>query len=166
MRNVINIIRQKPFSHDHIKRSKTILQSSQVLLSGLASFLHPEKQNTVLLIENEPSIQFAHNYYLTKMGFTVASAKNGAEALQLFEQSNYILILLDIDLPDMSGIEVCHQMRAHTKNMRIPIIAVTAAEYEITSACLAAGANEVIFKPISFRELQTVLKKHIPLPSS
>jgi DNA-binding response OmpR family regulator len=118
----------------------------------------------ILLVEDDPITQFVHTDYLTKMGYVVECATTGAQALQMFEDHNYMLVLLDIGLPDIKGTEVCKRMRTHKEKGFIPVIALTAGkDKKIIMACLTAGAREVISKPLTFDQLKNLLTKHIQL---
>jgi CheY-like chemotaxis protein len=178
----IDILYKKPLPIANMQKLNILLNAMDLFIRGIEKLLPVDKQNTdtlpekacnavpldaspsVLLVEDAPIIQFTHQSYLTKMGFTVECAPNGTQAIQMFEQNNYALVLLDIGLPDISGIEVCRSMRANKKNIRIPIIVITGEDPEIVTNCLIAGANEVAFKPITLQELQKLLKKHITIP--
>jgi CheY-like chemotaxis protein len=116
----------------------------------------------VLLVEDNPLIQKFEIALLKEMNCIVIVAGTGQEALDAFH-SYYDLIFLDIDLPDMSGLAVATALR-HQKigAHKIPIIALTAQETDITFSCLAAGMNEVIAKPLTLKSLKAVLGRYLP----
>lgn len=120
----------------------------------------------ILLVEDNPLIQKAELFLFKKINCVVTVAGTGQEALDAFH-CHYDIIFLDIDLPDMSGIEVATSLR-HQKlgAHKIPIIALTAHESDITLACRAAGINEVLPKPLTLQSLEAVLRRHIPHFSS
>ncbi len=106
---------------------------------------------TVLVVEDEPSYVDVLQIGLKKEGFRVEVARDGAQALELFELVNPDLVLLDVMLPRVSGIDVCRQIR---KRSRIPIIMVTAKSAEIdTVVGLEVGADDYVTKPYRLREL-------------
>lgn len=108
-------------------------------------------QTKVLLAEDEESFIDALVIGLTREGFDVTVARDGSEALRLFESVKPDLILLDLMLPKMSGIDVCRKIRALSP---VPIIMVTAKGTEIdTVVGLEMGADDYVAKPYRLREL-------------
>jgi two-component system response regulator RegX3 len=106
---------------------------------------------TVLVVEDEASYVEALSVGLTREGFNVEVAVDGAEALLKFEDVQPDLVLLDVMLPKMSGIDVCRLMR---KRSQVPIIMVTAKGAEIdTVVGLEVGADDYVTKPYRMREL-------------
>jgi two-component system response regulator RegX3 len=106
---------------------------------------------TILVVEDEPSFVDALTIGLTREGFKVETATDGAEALERFDDIDPDLILLDVMLPKVSGIDVCRQLRKRTQ---IPIIMVTAKGAEIdTVVGLEVGADDYVTKPYRLREL-------------
>lgn len=109
-------------------------------------------QVTVLLVEDEPSFVDALVVGLKREGFRVEVASDGAEALDKFPAVRPDLVLLDIMLPRVSGIDVCRSIRE--KGSRVPIIMVTAKSSEIdTVVGLEVGADDYVSKPYRLREL-------------
>ncbi len=106
---------------------------------------------TVLVVEDETSYVEALTIGLTKEGFRVEVATDGVEALQRFDAVNPDVVLLDVMLPRISGIDVCRQLRKYS---RVPIIMVTAKSAEIdTVVGLEVGADDYVTKPYRMREL-------------
>jgi two-component system response regulator RegX3 len=106
---------------------------------------------TVLLVEDEESFVEALTLGLTREGFRVHAARDGAEALAVFDAVQPDLVLLDVMLPRVSGIDVCRELR---KRSRVPIIMVTAKGGEIdTVVGLEIGADDYVTKPYRLREL-------------
>jgi len=106
---------------------------------------------TVLLVEDEESFIDALTLGLKKEGFRVEVARDGMEALNKFDVVQPDLVLLDVMLPKISGIDVCRQLR---KKTQVPIIMVTAKGAEIdTVVGLEVGADDYITKPYRMREL-------------
>jgi two-component system response regulator RegX3 len=105
----------------------------------------------VLLAEDEESFIEALVIGLNHEGFNVVVARDGSEALRLFEESEPDLVLLDLMLPKLSGLDVCRSIRAHSS---VPIIMVTAKGTEIdTVVALEIGADDYVTKPYRLREL-------------
>jgi len=105
----------------------------------------------VLVVEDEESFSEALEFLLGKEGFSVITAATGSEALRKFEQGGIDLILLDLMIPEVSGTEVCRQIRAKSK---VPIIMLTAKDSEVDKVVgLEIGADDYVTKPYSAREL-------------
>jgi len=105
----------------------------------------------VLVVEDESSFSEALEFLLGKEGFSVVTAATGTEALKKFEQGGIDLVLLDLMLPEVSGTEVCRQIRAKSK---VPIIMLTAKDSEVDKVVgLEIGADDYVTKPYSAREL-------------
>jgi len=106
---------------------------------------------TVLVVEDEESFVEALTVGLKREGFRVQVAKDGAQALELFSAVAPDLVLLDVMLPKISGIDVCREIR---KQSKVPIIMVTAKGSEIdTVVGLEVGADDYVTKPYRLREL-------------
>jgi len=106
---------------------------------------------TVLVVEDEPSYVEALTIGLTREGFRVEVAVDGAEALARFDLVQPDVVLLDVMLPKISGVDVCRQLR---KRSQVPIIMVTAKGAEIdTVVGLEVGADDYVTKPYRMREL-------------
>jgi two-component system response regulator RegX3 len=105
----------------------------------------------VLVVEDEDSFSDALSYMLRKEGFEVSVAATGTQALTEFDRTGADIVLLDLMLPEMSGTEVCRQLRTRTN---VPIIMVTARDAEIDKVVgLEIGADDYVTKPYSPREL-------------
>jgi DNA-binding response OmpR family regulator len=105
----------------------------------------------VLVVDDEPNIREVVSLYLRRDGHAVVSAGDGDEALRLFQQTQPDLVVLDLMLPGLSGLEVCRQLQA---NRRVPLIMLTAkGEEEDRIVGLGVGADDYMVKPFSPREL-------------
>jgi two-component system, OmpR family, response regulator RegX3 len=105
----------------------------------------------ILLVEDEAALVDALEYALTAESFDVVVATDGEHALQMFDQQRPDLVLLDVMLPGLSGVEVCKRIRARSA---VPIIMVTARDTEIDKVVgLELGADDYVTKPFSTREL-------------
>jgi two-component system response regulator RegX3 len=108
-------------------------------------------RSTVLVVEDEASFVEALRIGLTREGFAVEVALDGAEALEMFDRLQPDVVLLDVMLPRISGIDVCRQIRLRSQ---VPIIMVTAKGGEIdTVVGLEVGADDYVTKPYRVREL-------------
>jgi len=105
----------------------------------------------VLIIEDESDIQEVLRYNLTRNGFTVETAGDGQLGLSMAINTTPDLIILDVMLPGLDGVEVCRQIR---RNSNVPIIMLTAKAEEIDRIVgLEIGADDYVVKPFSVREL-------------
>src|SRR5918996_3897842 len=107
----------------------------------------------ILLVDDEHSVQTLLSYPLRKDGYEVISARDGQEALARFAEARFDLVILDLMLPKMDGIEVCRRMRSRSQ---VPIIMLTAKGDEIDKVVgLEMGADDYITKPFSVREFRS-----------
>ncbi|TWG23160.1 two-component system response regulator RegX3 [Micromonospora palomenae] len=116
------------------------------------------------MVEDEESFSDALSYMLRKEGFEVSVAATGPSALTEFDRTGADIVLLDLMLPEMSGTEVCRQLRQRS---HVPIIMVTARDSEIDKVVgLEIGADDYVTKPYSPRELvariRAVLRRQSP----
>jgi DNA-binding response OmpR family regulator len=116
----------------------------------------PNGSARILLVDDEQSIQTLLSYPLRKDGYHVTSALDGNEALRRFEEGRFDLVILDLMLPQMNGVEVCRQLRSRSQ---VPIIMLTAKGSETDKvAGLEVGADDYITKPFSMREFRSRVK--------
>ena len=110
----------------------------------------------ILIVEDEINIATPVKTYLEKAGFDVDHALTGADALRLMEATPPNLIVLDLNLPDIDGLEVCRRIRATSQ---VPIIMVTARDDDIDKIVgLEVGADDYLTKPFNVRELVARVK--------
>ncbi len=110
-----------------------------------------DRRRRVLIVEDEASLADSIRYNLEREGYEVEVAHDGREALRQVKSTAPDLVLLDLMLPEMSGLDVCRALRAE---LRIPIIIVTAKDAEADKvAGLEVGADDYVTKPFSMREL-------------
>jgi DNA-binding response OmpR family regulator len=115
---------------------------------------------TILVVEDEPSLQETLAYNLEKQGYTVESAADGRTALETARRLKPDLIVLDIMLPGLDGIEVCKTLRR--EDFPSPIIMLTARDDEIDRVVgLEVGADDYLTKPFSMRELMARVKAQL-----
>jgi len=121
-----------------------------------------EKLPLILLAEDNEANIVTLTDYLHSKGFRVVLARNGIEAVQQAQQYTPDLILMDIQMPEMDGLESTRQIRADSDLSRMPIIAVTAlAMPGDREKCLAAGATEYMAKPIRLKKLVTLIEQYL-----
>ncbi len=112
--------------------------------------------NTILIIEDETNINDILSYTFTQQGYKTLSAYDGVTGLNMCLEKNPDLVLLDINLPGMDGMDVCKEIR---KTSTVPIIMLTAREDEVDKVLgLEFGADDYITKPYSARELAARVK--------
>jgi DNA-binding response OmpR family regulator len=108
---------------------------------------------TILLVDDEESVQKLLTYPLEREGYRVVQARDGEEALERFEADGVDLIVLDLMLPKVDGLEVCRRVRATSS---VPIIMLTARDDEVDKVLgLELGADDYITKPFSIREFRS-----------
>ena len=106
---------------------------------------------TILVVDDEQSYRDALSVALQREGFIVETAADGQEAIAKFESAQPALVLLDVMLPVMSGVDVCRELRSRSQ---VPIIMVTARNAEIDAVVgLEVGADDYVTKPFRLREL-------------
>ena len=110
-----------------------------------------DRAGLVLLVEDEEAFVDALTISLGREGFAVDVARDGVEALERFDEIEPDLVLLDLMLPRLSGIDVCREIR---KRSQVPIIMATAKSAEVDAVVgLEVGADDYITKPYRMREL-------------
>ncbi len=110
------------------------------------------QEKYILVVDDEPNIRTFVRHSLEKHGFKVNLATNGWEAIAEFEQKTFVLVILDIMMPGMNGLEVCRRIRQVST---VPIIILTALGEETDKiAALTQGADDYLTKPFGVGELQ------------
>src|SRR5450759_4520118 len=105
----------------------------------------------ILIVEDDPSVRKLVRVNLAKRGYTVTEAKDSHEAIALFQEVPVDLVLLDLVLPGLSGVDVCTWIRARSD---VPIIILSARmEEDLKVAALDAGADDYVTKPVSYTHL-------------
>src|SRR2546427_9152657 len=108
----------------------------------------------VLIVDDDADIQRLVSYNLSQAGFRVSTAATGLAALEMVQKHPPDLIILDIMLPDLDGLEVCRTIRHRDDSRRIPIIMLTARTEEVDRVVgFELGADDYVMKPFSPREL-------------
>ena len=117
----------------------------------------------ILLVEDEIALSEPLAFLLGKEGYDVTVAEDGRTAVELFTRGDFRLVLLDLMLPELSGVEVCRAIRSSSQ---VPIIMLTAKDSEVDIVVgLELGADDYVTKPYSSRELlariKAVLRRHV-----
>ena len=108
----------------------------------------------ILVVDDEPAIREYVTTLLSELGHEILAAADGAEALQLAREKQPHLVLLDIMMPELSGIEVCRQLRADPRTREIRVIVVSAVDAKrALEESIIAGADDFLAKPIHALEL-------------
>src|SRR6266851_5496868 len=109
--------------------------------------------STILLVDDEEAVQKLLMYPLERDGYRVIQARDGEEALERFRTDQVDLVVLDLMLPKLDGLEVCRRLRATSS---VPIIMLTARDDELDKVVgLELGADDYITKPFSIREFRS-----------
>lgn len=108
----------------------------------------------VLIVENDPATRNFYRDALSRDGFTVDEAHNGHQALEKALTSPPSLVVLDIAVPGIDGIELCRRLRADERTAGVPVLAITAyEERHYPDRARTAGANQVLLKPCAADDL-------------
>ncbi|WP_027254960.1 PAS domain S-box protein [Planktothrix agardhii] len=122
--------------------------------------IDPDHAPLILLAEDNEANIDTFTAYLTAINYRIAIARNGEEAVAMAKSESPDIIIMDIQMPGMDGLEAIGLIRADASIAAIPIIALTALAMEgDRERCLAAGANEYLAKPVKFRQLNTVIQQ-------
>lgn len=113
----------------------------------------------ILVVDDDEDVLKTIQISLTKNGYQVIAENNGFQALQTARREKPNLVILDISMPDMDGIEVCKQLRASQATVSVPILMLTArGNIESKTAGFEAGADDYLVKPFALQELNLRLK--------
>ena len=128
--------------------------------------MRDERGGEILLVEDNETILEAFSVLLTESGYPVIKAASGRDALELAEEHAPGLVLLDLGLPDMNGLEVVRELKAKETTARIPVIAITGHALDTDrDACMAAGCDGYVTKPVDTRQLLDLIPNHITEPT-
>jgi PAS domain S-box-containing protein len=122
------------------------------------------KGNSVLVVDDYTINRKIVNGMLSKLGCSVDEAETGERALEMLEQKNYSIVLMDVHMPGIGGLEATKKIRSlkDKQKSRIPVIAITASVLERDiSLCKDAGMDDFIAKPFTRRELSSIVKLHL-----
>ncbi|MDE2439663.1 MAG: PhnD/SsuA/transferrin family substrate-binding protein, partial [Betaproteobacteria bacterium] len=142
-------------------------EAMEALRSTIAGLTPDAIQSTlsgrhVLVVEDEFINQEIARELLAELGITADSASNGLQAIELIQRQPYDLVLMDMQMPEMDGLEATRRIRAMPEFMLLPIVAMTANAFaEDRERCLAAGMNDFLTKPVEPDELKQLLLHHL-----
>jgi DNA-binding response OmpR family regulator len=111
----------------------------------------------ILVVDDEPQIRRVVRSMLSTRGYDVMDAPNGEDALKLVRSEKYDLVLLDNNMPGITGIEVCREIRADSE---IAIVMMSSGD-EVRAQALQAGANDYLKKPFGVSELFACVQRNI-----
>ena len=117
----------------------------------------------ILLVEDSDTTRLTHKIMIAKRtGYDVIAVANGAEALKLAAAQKPDLVLMDVMMPGMDGLEVCRRMRKQDTTAKVPIVLLTfRVGEESVSAGYASGCTDYLKKPIEVDELVDTLRRHL-----
>ena len=120
----------------------------------------------ILIVDDEPNIVMSLEFLMRKNGYQVGIARNGTEALAAIAAVPYDLVLLDIMMPDVDGLEVCRQLRQRPDrtNTRVIFLSAKSREADVTKG-YAAGADLYVPKPFSTRQLMDQVRQLLAAPA-
>jgi CheY-like chemotaxis protein len=150
----INCRTATPRDEHHAVQNATLSES-------LPATPSPSTTQPILVVEDNPINALLLQHMLTHWGYQVHHCANGHDALTWLEEHQPALVLMDIQLPGLNGLDVTQQIRQHPQWQTIPIVATTAlAQPQDRDRCLAAGMQEYLSKPINHAELVSILAKY------
>lgn len=116
----------------------------------------------ILIVDDNADVITTYQVVLERMGYTVATARDGNECLQKIEQDKPDMVLLDVLLPGLSGSEVCKLIKDTARTRDTPVVAITASLAANTRQRMAdVGADEFLLKPIDVSNLNRVIKRFL-----
>jgi two-component system cell cycle response regulator DivK len=117
---------------------------------------------TIMIVEDYDDTRYLLKRLLESKGYRVLEAVNGQEAVEIAQTEHPDLILMDLDLPILDGIEATQHLRQQSATKSVPIVAVTAYPMSYTHVkAFAKGCNEYLSKPIDFDELDKLLTRYV-----
>jgi CheY-like chemotaxis protein len=121
-----------------------------------------KQKKTVLIVDDTETILMFEKMMLSRAGYVVITAKNGIEAIEQVEKSKPDIILLDIMMPVMSGLDACKILKENPRTKNIPVIMVTTkGEIDMVEQSFVAGCNEFLTKPIHVNDMLTTLERFV-----
>ena len=125
-----------------------------------------EKENKIqlkkiLIVEDNPINRVIVEKFLKNCGYTYVTAEDAKQAMEALETDTFDIILMDVQMPEIDGLELTGMIRQDKRFKNIPIVAVTALAMEQDrEKCIAAGMNDYIVKPIVMEQLLSIIKKY------
>lgn len=118
-------------------------------------------QKTILVAEDTEDSRQLMKVILEMFGYLVLEAEDGQQAIESVAKYHPDLVLMDISMPIMDGLTATKAIREFDKNLQLPIIAVTAFGREYYEQAIEAGCNDLISKPVDFKQLQPVIEHYL-----
>jgi DNA-binding response OmpR family regulator len=119
-------------------------------------------RDLVLIVDDDPGIVKLISIYFTAAGLQIVTAENGFGAIRVWKHAEPDAVILDIAMPQMTGIEFCKWLRMEKRNLTVPVIAITAfVDSKSRDKILKAGANVYLTKPIDMTQLLDSVKREI-----
>jgi DNA-binding response OmpR family regulator len=118
------------------------------------------EKSRILLVDDDSTITTSFQMVLQNEGYDVDTASDGRQALERFERENYQLVILDIKLPDINGIEVARRIRKHNDDVRL-VIVTGYPELEDSIETIELGIEEILLKPVNVEELIHVIRSTV-----
>ena len=126
--------------------------------------MNAEPKNPILIVDDNPDVRRLLQHAVKPEGYSVLQARSGAEALDILASTELSAVLLDLRMPDISGIEVCRRIRADARTAALPVLMITGNEdLESRLAGFEAGVDDYIPKPFDMREVITRLRSRMEL---
>lgn len=122
-----------------------------------------QKQSLILVAEDDATLRFVVKRQLTSLGYIAHLVENGAEAVERAARTRYGLILMDVQMPVMDGLEATMAIRAGEAErhaQQTPVVAMTANPHK--EQCFQAGMSDFLFKPVMLTQLEATLKRWLP----
>jgi len=123
------------------------------------------KQKKIIIIDDEPSVGTLLQINLKQKGYSVATAESGVEGIAKAEAEQFNLIILDVALPGMNGIEICRTFREIENYTEVPIVMISSRSDNLTiEQTRCAGASDYLVKPFTFEELIQKIEDNFARP--
>jgi len=120
------------------------------------------KKKTIFILEDDPDIGELLEFNLVNTGYSVLLEKSGLKGFDRIKTKPPDLLLLDLNLPELSGFEICKYLRKNDQTSKLPIIVITARASEMDrAACLELGVDEYITKPFRIKEMLKKVKRYL-----
>lgn len=161
---LFNSINNRRISHpvDNLKLRSAIAKEQQIVIGERKENLEKYKRITILLVEDVDVNRFVASDLLMKKGFKVVGAKDGLEAIEFFKNQRFDIVLMDLRMPKMNGIEATKAIRKLQYGDAVPIIALSAnAEISEIERCRDEGVNEFVSKPFNINHLVKVIDRSL-----
>jgi len=124
-----------------------------------------EQQKKIIIIDDEPSVGTLLKINLKQKGYSVVTAESGVEGITKAEAEGFDLIILDVALPGMNGIEICRTFREIKNYLEVPIIMISSRSDNLTiEQTWSAGASDYLVKPFTFEELIQKIEDYLSRP--